>query len=529
MMSGQTALAAAASDEFRCQPATRFPMGSSAELLYLTLKKEAQLLDPAEARLLGACGQFATLEAHAEQIAKRLPPGSADAANVLELLRALAAKGLMLSRSELMARIASLPRLEDPPRIAWLAIPTCDRPEMLRRCIKSFGENFRKYGRFPKLLVADDSKMPETRAATRAVVDEAGLTWGAGVEYVGLEEKRRLIDRLAAHGVPRDVLGFGILGPGGPAQGAGASRNVIVLHTLGDLVLSVDDDTVCQPCVAPGTAAGGLRLGAELDPSEYWFFPDRQSALAFAERADIDVLAGHERLLGRPVHSLAGAQCQNAGADMGSACSHMIQSLWEGHGRVLFTSNGAVGDSGMYSSRIFPLHRGNGTRSRLLASEEQYRAALESRELLRQPSTQFISHRSAFMSTFFGLDNRWLMPPFFPVGHCDDGIFAFVADRGIEGCYFGYLPWALAHDPSSSRAYSTRAATTVRISDVVMSCVATWSDPDRTSSSHYRIASLGERLKALACMPPDEFDEQIRAMLWQKAGQWLSRKESLLR
>jgi len=188
----------------------------------------------------------------------------------------------MLSSSELMARPALLRRPENPPRIAWLAIPTCNRPELLRRCVKSFRDHFRKYGRFPKLLVADDSNTSEARASTKAVLDEASKTWGSAVVYIGLEEKRRLIDQLAKGGeIPREALDFGILGPGGTTQGAGASRNVVLLHTAGDLVLSVDDDTVCEPCVAPGTGDEVLRFGAELDPSEYWFFPDRQSALGF--------------------------------------------------------------------------------------------------------------------------------------------------------------------------------------------------------------------------------------------------------
>lgn len=178
-------------DDYCCHPATRFPMGSSAELLHLALTKEARMLDPVQARLLSTCSRFARLEAHAQRIAKSRPPGTADAPAILDALRALAANGLMLSRSELMNRLAPLPRPEPPPRISWLAIPTCDRPALLRRCIESFGNHFRKHGRFPKLLVADDSKTPEARAATKAVTN----------------------------------------------------RNCIMLHTLGELVLCVDDDT----------------------------------------------------------------------------------------------------------------------------------------------------------------------------------------------------------------------------------------------------------------------------------------------
>ncbi len=83
-------------------------MGSSAELLSLSLTKRARMLDLVQARLLGMCSRFAPLEAHAERLAKSTPPGTADAPAILDALRTLAAKGLMLSRSAFMNRVASV-------------------------------------------------------------------------------------------------------------------------------------------------------------------------------------------------------------------------------------------------------------------------------------------------------------------------------------------------------------------------------------------------------------------------------------
>ena len=529
-MSPDTAQAVLAADQYRCPPIMRFPMGSEAQLLYFPLTKEAKLVSPAEAGLLTSCGQFATFESHAERVLKSLPPGSADAPGLVEMLKGFAEGGMMLSLGDLMKRVASFPKPDPPPKIAWLAIPTCNRPDLLRRCIKSFGEHFRKYGRFPKLLVADDSNTPENRSLTKAVAEEASRTWGAFVLYLGLEEKLRLIDRLAAGGdIPREALEFGILGPGGPAQGAGANRNCIMLHTLGDLVLSVDDDTVCEPYAAPEPASAALRFGAELDPQEYWFFPDRQSALGFIRPADIDILAEHERMLGRAVCGLLRSADGSGCPDVAGACGHLIRSLWDGQGSVFVTSNGSVGDSGMYSGRKFPQHRGAETRSRLLASEEGYRAALRSREILRQAPSPAVSHGGALISMFFGMDNRRSLPPFFPVGHCDDGIFAYVSGRCIDGCYLGHLPWALIHDPPPGRAYFGKSAATLRISDLVIACASIWSDPGPGATSQDRITSLGKRLGSLARLSPSEFGEQIRFLVWQQAGQRLMFKEALLR
>lgn len=56
-------------EEYRCQPMVRVPLGAEVELLYFPLKKTAHVVNQAEARLLAACRQFATLSTHTERIA----------------------------------------------------------------------------------------------------------------------------------------------------------------------------------------------------------------------------------------------------------------------------------------------------------------------------------------------------------------------------------------------------------------------------------------------------------------------------
>src|ERR1035437_8740776 len=89
---------------YRGHPAARFWVGDSEELLYLVLKKEARLLGHTEATLLNLCSNFASLGAHADRIAKSVPPGIADSRAILEGLHQLVANGLVLTPSELMTK-----------------------------------------------------------------------------------------------------------------------------------------------------------------------------------------------------------------------------------------------------------------------------------------------------------------------------------------------------------------------------------------------------------------------------------------
>jgi len=530
-MSPETIICNGGPDEYRCAPVVRFPMGASAELLYFPLKKIARVITPSESALLATCSRFATLDAHAERIIGGLPAGSAGISDALEALRAFAANGMMLSSSDLMRRLASLPRPEDPPRIAWLAVPTCDRPQLLRRALASYAAHFSRTSRFPKLLVADDSRTPEAVIASREAVQEQAKSWQAQVVYTGPEEKRRLIDKLAKDGVaPREVLEFGIFGPASETPTMGANRNVILLQTAGEMVLNVDDDTLCQPCAAPETDLAGVRLGSDGDPTEFWFFPNRESASDFVRPADVDVLAAHERFLGREVWSLvkpgAGVVSQ---ADLRLACGHLLESVWIGNGSVPITLNGSVGDSGMYSGRNIPIHRNLETRRRLLRSEADYRSALESREILRQARSATVCHGSPFMGMFFGSDNRRLLPPFFPLGRNEDGIFGYGIARCLENSFFAYLPWSLIHDPPSGRVYFADAAATVRISDIVIACISSRTHADRGAGPATRLPSLGTHLVDLASMTQADFGDYIRTLLWQQAGQRVAQREATIR
>ena len=517
-------------DQYRCHPMMRVPLGSQAELLYFPLTRAVQIISPSDATLLSSCGRFATINEHAYRICSGSTTLTDELPRIAEALRGLASRGTLMSLSELDGRILSHPQSEPIPRISCLSIPTCDRPDRLQRAIRSFGVNFRAHGRFPKLIVVDDSKTPEGRAATKAVTDEECRRWGAATSHIGVKEKQELATRLSKAGdIPPEVLEFGILGPGGTAQGAGANRNVILLNTLNELVLSVDDDTVCDPCTPPELDLNALRLGAEFDPPEYWFFPEPDSAFGFAQRADIDVLGEHERMLGQPLHSLVASRNECGGVDMESACGHVVRNLWDGKGRILITSNGHVGDSGMYSGRGLPLHTSAGTRARLLASEAAYRSALRSRYILRQVSTEIVSHGLGFISMFFGLDNRVQLPPFFPVGHCDDGIFAHIVNTCMPGCYFGYLPWAMVHDPVPGREYFASSATTVRISNIMMACVSAWTSSNRHGDALNPLRSLGRYLQDLATLSPTDFDEYVRILMLQQAGQRISYTEGLVR
>jgi hypothetical protein len=325
---------------------------------------------------------------------------------------------------------------------------------------------------------------------------------------MGCAQRDALAAGLAEGGdIPFDVIRFALCGPSvGGGEGPtgrgrrgpdtiGANRNAILLATLGSLVLCVDDDTVARPAIAPDASAAAntrptpphtsqarLAIGSRGELGEVWFFPDRDSALGFVHERDLDILAEHARFLGRSLREIV-RECshtgaRDAGVDAHRICQHFVQSLSAGRGRITITLNGLAGDSGTPTNTWVRVCHDERT-ARHLDSPAAYQAALLSREIVRQVAVPTLSHVRPWLSTFFGVDNRTLLPPFFPAYRNDEAIFGALLSECLEHHYAAHLPWTLDHAPPETRAYGADGdevspLSWIRISDVVLVCLESW-------------------------------------------------------
>jgi hypothetical protein len=515
-------------DTFRCAPMVRFPLGGSHELVYFPLQQVVRVLSARDIRLIGSCSQFADLAAHTSKLLEGPVDRDAD---VLQRLTAFAEAGLLLSREELTAHIGTFLYPGVPAKLSWLAIPTLDRPEQLLRAIESYALHFSRYGRSLKLLVADDSRSIEQSRALKESLRSRFAGSGQALYYLGPEEKRQFLALLTRDGAfPHDVVEFGLFGPSGHAPTMGANRNAILLQTAGEMVLSADDDTICQPRIPPDAdGADFLRLGSHGDPNAIWFFPDRPSALAYTRPTEIDIAGAHERLLGKSVWSLVAPNAGNGVVDLSHACDHLLQSIWSGKGAIPITLNGFVGDSGLYSERNLLALRDPATRLRLVNSEETLQTALRSREVLRQARFATVCHGGPFVTMFTGIDNRGLLPPFFPAYRGEDRVFGHTLNQCMGSCYFGYLPWALVHAPSSGRSSHPDGVATVRISDLVCACISTWICTNHWLPVADHMRALGRHLIEMGSAEPDGFREGLRMLMLKQASRRTTHEEGLLR
>jgi len=368
---------------------------------------------------------------------------------------------------------------------------TRNRLPSLLACLESYLANCRRHGRSPEFVVTDDAPTAEAQDQTRAALQGLEKHAGARIRYAGCREKNRFAELLARESaVPLEIIDFALFGDNRCALSTGANRNSLLLDTIDSLVLSVDDDTRCRTA-APDDADQTLAFFSGYDPTEFWFFADRARALESVSFSDGDVLRCHESLLGDAV------------ADEGEPAGS----------RVTITLHGLLGDSGMSSPRYY-LGLTGPSRERLVESPAAYQSAFRSREVRRSVRRPTISTGPFAMTTFFGFDNRVLLPPFFPVERNSDGIFGIILQKCMKGSHIAFLPSVLLHEPAAERMFEPDQiwtdAGSVRMADVVMACVFASGAGGEHLIDSTRLVQLGTHLRSVGSLKLVDFEAYVR-------------------
>ena len=483
------------------------PAGQGHVLVQSALTGAAALLTTQQVAMLRSCTLFRLLDEHAKAT-------RANRADLEPLVR----HGLLTSETALRQRCFRAVRQPvTPPAISTIAVITRERIDSLQRCLESYIDNGQRADRRVEYLVIDTAPQPQTRGATRAMLRGVSTRSDVTVRYAGLEERQRFADALTWAGLPRPAIDFALFDPEGFDSLYGAARNTVLLATVGQLVLCADDDTVCNLAEVPGSSSDGLALSSQNDPTSVWFFPDHEAALRSARHLDRSVVAIHEELLGRDVAAclkLAPAPELLGVDDIDGA---FLRALESGRAHVAVTSTGMLGDAG---SSMPPAIRvlDADSRERLVGSEAGYRTLARSRQLQRGVMRRTISNNPYLMMTGAAIDNRAIIPPFFPVLRGEDTVFGFMLGACVEGAYIGHLPFTILHSPSELREVAPDAiadfARHPSSFELVVACVQSFSALAGTSPAE-RMRALGRQLGAIASLAPADFEEFLRLWVWR--------------
>ena len=528
------------------------PLGGAKNLIYAKSSRTAKLLSAEQTRLLQSCSRFlpidkhagawcqeleleglktlstarlpgflakwmARLHAYADRGREDLKVNPQKLAAVRDQLAQYAQAGLLVSDFDLIERCRQAVVERSPARISVIGMTTRNRVDTLRRALVSYIENCRAFGRSVEFVVIDDSGDPSVEERNQAMLETLGREHPVSARYANRLQRETFATTLIdASGIPAETVRFGLLGEGPCARTVGASRNTLLLDSIGECYMLVDDDSVCR-IAKPEEQVHGLALTSQHDPTEFWFFPDRDATLRSTAVVEQDFLALHEALLGRDLGACLPTAEDAASLDLDRTAPAFDQRLRSFGGRVATVSAGIFGDSGVGTTGY--LYAPPSSRKRLTRSQEEYLAAVKSRQLLRTVTRTTISEGALCMAGNLSLDNRQLLPPFYPVQRNSDGLFAAVLRKCYRDGYLGYLPWAIWHDPPRSRSQPIEqffeGASRTRLPEIVKLLIRAAPDVSGSGDDQIALRKLGTHLKDLASGSLAEFEEVVRTEFWR--------------
>ncbi len=405
--------------------------------------------------------------------------------------------------------------------ISMIGIMTANRPALLERALTSYIKTNQGDRNDVEYTVYDDSKESAASQASLDVARKFRRQFDLPIRFAGIYERARYAEQLGeCVNVAPEILKYALFVASGYTLGQ--NRNAMLLDSVGLMVLCADDDTIGTPVNPLRETRGELQFCSGADPAEFWCFRNSLEARG-AERLDeeLGLLQAHERLLGRSASEMTLNDTLGR-SPAGHHSEDLVARIRNRRSIVRITLNGLLGDCawgspfGLWHEPMGYLAFSGESLERLTASEDFYRQATQSRQILRATSSPVLGDCSFSMLTFCGLDNCELLPPNPPTHRGQDLIFGQILWKCFDDSLFGHVPLALVHDPIPSRKFwpgeITRSAAGVDLCRVMLETIKLCPFVGCPTPEE-RLKRLGQHLQQLAGLPGMALGEQLMECL----------------
>ena len=469
--------------------------------------------------------RWRSLQGHVAAVAE-VGVGGQAAGMIEEAIVELSRRGLLISRTQFLDALRSDNPPAGPRMIDVVSWCTKDRPAELARSMGSFLDSATRHGHAPQVLVCDDSHDPAVQEKNRATVAKEGRERGLTTRYLGLNEKRELAGGLLSCGndISPEFLEFALFGLPGFSDTTGANHNALLLATRGQAVFNTDDDTLCEFARSPEAGAEGFELSSAPDSTVTSFYLDAASLAEGIAFEDSDVLSAQAALLGGITSDRFPAAPR-----IDSMTAQFVLRLMNRSCRVAAVACGVCGDCGLWDPRYL-LRLTAGSRDRLIQSEAMYRAASSNRLLLRVVPHATVSSSTYFHAGCVTLDNRLLLPPFFPVGRNCDGVFAQTLRTLLPDLFIAHVPLAVRHEPPGLRQFEPGSIRrmTFRFAELINLVLADCAAHVSHASGADALEDASQFLEEVASLPGGDFLTYVRSRYLPHLSRYISELETLL-
>jgi hypothetical protein len=311
----------------------------------------------------------------------------------------------------------------------------------------------------------------------------------------------------------------------GEGSAAGAIRNVLMLATAGELIVTSDDDISCT-LWSDHERDGVVTLSGHRDPRRHRFYETRELALPGDTIVGVDLIQCFNGLIGLPVDAIVRT---SASCDAGGACEDLLDAAASlGAPTVRIVYPGLAGDNGVDCPYRLLFSTGN-AREQMASDSRLCRVALRSREVRRSVTTVTITHDPWCMLGCAALDNRHLFPPFVRLGRGEDGLFGIMTSVCNPPAFFAHIPHGVVHHSSRPPSYTRRdiaSASRTRTTEVLSMLMHSCHIPRFIADPAARMRRLGQHLCEIGRLRRSEFVPLVRESVLEVRSWELKRIEA---
>lgn len=304
-----------------------------------------------------------------------------------------------------------------------------------------------------------------------------------GVTYI---DKKQLYNKIVAATkdiVPEDVIEFALFAKNFlniiDTIDTGTHRNAALLATTGQKIILSDDDVLCKFHQIENNKR---RLKVDVNDVKTFYFENKnisELAITYDSNSNLTrIISAHQKLL-------------NAKAD-----DHQM--------RVLATMTGVHGES-IADTPIHLLRQVH-----YFTDEALYSKAKINKLALSYSNDYLVRKKPLFVSMFSALNNEELLPPFFPIGRNQDGVFGAVLMACLPNSLIGQVPWVAKHEHFPPRSYSESDISnySFKLHALIISLLNYYTETNHTKTldiTKYRYQEVGRALINFSKLDDSDF------------------------
>lgn len=304
-----------------------------------------------------------------------------------------------------------------------------------------------------------------------------------GISYIDKEHLCNKIITTTKDTVPEDVIEFALFSKNFLSQidtiDTGTHRNAALLATVGQRIISSDDDVLCQFYQIKNNHR---KLKVDQHDVKTFYFENKNLSELTIDYENgsnlIEIVKAHQNLL----NSVIG----------------------DGDLKILATMTGVHGES-IADTPYHLLSQRHYTKD-----ESLYLHAKRNKLALSYCEDYIVRKKPRFVTMFSALNNEEILPPFFPIARNQDGVFAAAMMACLPKSVTGQIPWVAKHEHFPPRYYEEEDIYKYdfRIHSLLTSLLNLYTNLNHkkaTDTSKNRYKEVGKFLENFANMSHEEY------------------------